>query len=313
MLPVVKNPTGEKIGTASGNVIGKRGGVVDKDGVKLVFPAKAVNRPLHINITSENPSRYYGLIIEKDLQNDVNFCAPMINLHPNGHFFEKPVTLTFYLNVKDFRCDNVVILHGKEALDGKIHWEDITGTSEIDTRNAKVTTEIKGFSLITALLRRTLIRTKDIVARLNIMAFNYAMAALLNVNSNELALLFVSRDVYSEEFYRESETSALVKLKTEGYRELLVRSLDEHEERRIYNRENLKISVRLGEDYKLADSHDNHSFAVDSSVWWNTGHAIKLSLEGTKDVRILCGKISVEGENGHSSERYFCDLGELDC
>ena len=287
--------------------------MVYKDGVRLVFPAKAVNLPLDINITLENPSRYYGLIIEKDLQNDVVFCAPVINLRPNGYFFEKLVTLRFYLNTKDFKCDNVVILHGKEARDGKIHWQDITDTSEIDRRKAKVTTKTKGFSLITALLRLTLIRTKEIVARLNMLAFNYTMAVLLDVNLNELALLFVSQDVYSEEFYRECETSALVQLKAEGYRELLVRSLDEHEERRIYNHENLKVSVCLGEDYKLAHGHDKHSFAVESYVWWNTGHVIKLSLEGTKDVRILCGKISVEGENGHSSERYFCELGELDC
>ena len=312
MFSVLKSPSGEKIGTAYDILIGRRGGVVYKDGVKLVFPP-SINLPLYIKITLENPSKYYGLIIEKDLQNDVVFCAPVINLRPNGYFFEKPVTLTFHLNIKAFKCDSVVILHGKEARDGKIHWKDITDTSEINRRKAKVTTKIKGFSLITALLRLTLIRTKEIVARLNMLAFNYTMAVLLDVNSNELALLFVSRDVYSEEFYRECETSALVQLKAEGYRELLVHSLDEHEERRIYNHENLKVAVRLGEDYKLAHGHDNHSFAVESYVWWNTGHVMKLSLEGTKDVRILCGKISVEGEYGHSSEGYFCELGELDC
>ena len=305
MLPIMKNPTGEKIGKASGIVIGRRGGVVYKDGVKLVFPPKAVNVPLHIKITLENPSRYYGL-------NDVTFCAPMINLSPNGHFFEKPVTLTFDLNTKDFKCDSLVILHGKENKDGNIHWEDITHTSEIDMKKAKVSTKVKGFSLFTALFKPTLIRAKGFLARLNIMEFNYTMAALLNVNSNELALLFVSRDVYSGEFYRESETSALVQLKAEGFREIPVRSLDEHGERRIYNHENLKISVRLGEDYKLANGHDNHSFAVESYVWWSTGHVIKLSLEATKDVRILCGKICVERKDGHSSERYVCELGDLD-
>ena len=313
MFPLVKSPPGEKIGTRSGILIGNRGGVVREDGVKLMFPPKAVVRPLHVKIALENPSRYYGLIIEKDLENDVIFCAPIINLHPNGHFFQEPATLTFYLNIKHFKCDNVVILHGKEAVDGKICWEDITEMSKVNVRKAKVTTTVKGFSFITALLKLTWIRTKEIVTRLNLVAFNYTLAVLLDLNFNKLALLFVSQDVYGEEFYRESETSALVQLKAEGYIELLVRSVDEHEEKRIYNHETLKVSVCLGEDYKPTNGHDNHSFTVDAYSLWNTGHIITLSLEATKDVRILCGKIYVEGEYGHRGEGYFCELGELDC
>ena len=313
MFPYPKSPPEEKIGTSSGILIGSRGGVVCEDGVELVFPPKAVVRPLNVKITLENPSKWHGLIIEKNLENGVIFCAPIINLQPNGHFFKKPATLTFYLNIKHFDCHSVVILHGKEATDGKIYWEDITETSEINMKTAKVTTIVKGFSFITALLKLTLIRTKEIVTRLNLEAFNYTLAVLLDSNCNKLALLFVSRDVYSEEFYRESKTSALVQLKAEGYRELPVCHVDEHGERGIYNHETLKVSVRLGEDYKLAHGHDNHSFTVESKVWWSTGRVIKLPLEGTKDVGILSGKISVKGEYGHRGERYFCELGELDC
>ena len=313
MFPYPKSPPDEKIGTSSGILIGSRGGVVCEDGVELVIPPKAVVRPLNVKITLENPSKWHGLIIEKNLENGVIFCAPIINLQPNGHFFKKPATLTFYLNIKHFDCHSVVILHGKEATDGKIYWLDITETSEINMKTAKVTTKLKGFSFITAFWKRPWIRTKEIFARLNLVAFDYTLAVLLDLNFNTLALLFVSRDVYIEEFYRESETSALVQLKAEGYRELPVRPVDECGERRICNHENIKVSVRLGEDYKLAHGHDNHSFTVESEVWWSTGCVIKLPLEGAKDVRILCGKISVEGESGHRGEGYFRELGELDC
>ena len=306
-----ESQSGTEMNIASA-IITRDGGVVDGYGIKLVCPLGAVDKPVHIKITLEDPSKFYGLIVQKDLENDVIFCGPIINLHPNGHLFQKPVTLTSNLNMEDVRYDHVLILHGKEAIDGKISWEDITHASKIDVKNGEVNIEMKRFSFITALRRMTLIRTKEIVTRLNVWAFNYKLAVLHNMNLDEIALLFVSRDVYGEKFYRECETSALVQLKAEGYRELRIRFLDEHEERRIYNHENLKVAVRLGEDYKVAEGNDNHSFAVESYVWWNTGHVMKLSLEGTKDVRILCGKISVEGEYGHNSKGYFCEPGELE-
>ena len=120
----------------------------------------------------------------------------------------------------------------------------------------------------------------------------------------------MSQDVYHEEFFREHETSALVQLVAEGFREICVRSVDDHEEKRVYNYENLQVSVCLGEDYKLSDIQLN--LVVESSHWWSTGHVLKLPLESTKNVRILCGKINVKGEYGHSIERQFCELGELD-
>ena len=174
-----------------------------------------------------------------------------------------------------------------------------------------VTTEIRGFSMIAALLRLSVIRTKDIVTRLNLFAFSYTMAAMVSAQKNELVLLFVSQDVYNETFYRNHESSALVQLKAQGFTEVQVRSIGEQDEKRIYNSESLQVSICLGEDYKFLDSEScNFHFTVESYVWWNTGHVIKLQLENTKDIRILCGKISVRGQYGHRSERHFCESGK---
>ena len=282
------------------------------EGVKLMCPPGAVDNPVNVTITLVDPSKYCGLLVQKDLENDAIFCAPIISLQPSGHFFNKPLELTSKLTVKSFTRDEVVILHGTEARDGKVVWQDITHNAKIDETHAALTIKTERFSVVAALLRRTYIRTKDIVSRLNLTPFDYTISVLLQDTShpNEIALLFVSQDVYHEKFYREHEKSALVQLVAEGFRELCVRSVDDHEEKRVYNYENLQVSVCLGEDYKLSNSQ--RSLVVESSQWWNTGHVIKLPLESTKDVRILCGKINVKGDYGHSSERHFCELGELD-
>ena len=279
--------------------------------VELVFPPGAVDNPVSVKVTLEDPSKYYGLIAEKDLENDVMFCQPIINLQPNGHSFKKPVTLTTKFNIKHFKSDEILILHGTEARDGKITWQDITHLSKFNETKAEVNIEIERFSVIASLWRLTLIRTKDIVSRLNLLAFNYSMSVLLDENRDKLALLFVSQDVYHEQFYKEHETSALVQLKAEGFRELHVRPANGEKEQRLYNHEKLQISVCLGEDYKLAESQQGNGLVitVEAHVWWNTGRVIKLSLERTRQVRILCGKIIVEGEYGHTSERDFCELG----
>ena len=282
------------------------------EGVRLMCPPGAVDNPVNVTITLVDPSKHCGLLVQKDLENDVMFCAPIISLQPSGHFFNKPVELTSKFEVKNFTRDEVVVLHGTETRNGKVVWRDITHNAKIDETHAALNIKTERFSVIAAFIRRTYIRTKDIVSRLNLVAFNYTISVLLKDSShpNEIALLFVSQDVYHEEFYREHETSALVQLVAERFRELCVRSVDDHEEKRVCNYENLQMSVCLGEDYKLSDSQ--RSLVVESSHWWSTGHVIKLPLESTKDVRILCGKINVKGEYGHSSERQFCELGELD-
>ena len=287
------------------------------ENVKLVCPPGAVDDPVSVKITLEDPSKHYGLIVQRDLENDVMFGTPIINLQPNGLVFKKSVTVTTKLKINDFKRDDVLILHGTEARNGTITWYDITQNSTINETNAEVVIEIGHFSLITALVKLqklTLILTKDIVYRFNFLPFNYMMSALVKKNSvhEELALLFVSQDVYNEQFYREYESSALVQLKAEGFRELRVRSIDRQGEQRVYNSESLQVSVCLGEDYKLADSKQGDvAFKVHSGVWWSTGEVFRRPLEWTQDVRILCGTITVQGSFGHSSERHFCEVGKL--
>ena len=282
--------------------------------VKLVCPPGAVDDPVHLKITLEDPSKYYGLIVQRDLENDVMFGTPIINLQPNGHVFKKPVTVTIKLEINDFKRDDVVILHGREARDGTITWNDITQNATINETNAEVEIEIGHFSLIAVLMKLTLILTKDILYMFNLLPFSYIMSVLVNKNSvhEELALLFVSQDVYNEQSYREHESSGLVQLKAEGFKELHVRSIDRQGEQRVYNSESLQVSVCLGEDYKLTDSKQGDiAFTVNSGVWWNTGEVFRRSLEWSKDARILSGTITVQGSFRHSSERHFCEMGKL--
>lgn len=87
---------------------------------------------------------------------------------------------------------------------------------------------------------------------------------------------------------------------------------DRLDEKRIYNHENLQVSIQLGKDYKLSDSqHRSFSFSVDSFVWWNGGKVIKLPLEWRNEVRYLCGTISVNGENGHEIKKHFSEGGKF--
>ena len=200
-------------------IITSEGGAVRGADVKLMCPQGAVDDPVTVKVTLEDPSKYYGLIVRRDLENDVMFGSPIIKLQPNGHVFKKPVTLTAKLQIENFHSSDVLILHGTEARDGNITWQDITDKSKIDEKNAEVIVEIGHFSVITALKRLQKIiniRTKDIVYRLNVLRFHYTMSVLVNKNSlcEELAVLFVSQDVYNEPFYREHETSALMKLKS---------------------------------------------------------------------------------------------------
>ena len=289
------------------------------EGVKLVFPPGAVDNPLPVEITLEEPSRYYGLIVQKDLENDVMFGAPIINLQPNGYVFKKPVTLATRFNIKNYKCDDILILHGTEAWDGKITWEDMMHNSTlvmIDETNAEVSIKLGNFSLIAFCLRLSLTGKNGIVSRLNSLAFNYKMSVLLNKNNlssmhGELALLFVSQDIYNELLCKDHKTSALEQLKTEGFIELHVRSIGGQEEKRIYNNERLQVSVHLAKECFLADSrHEITGNTVETHVWWNVEKVVKLPLKWTEDLGILCGKISVQGEYGHTSNRHFSERGE---
>ena len=301
------------------STVTSEGGELVGESVKLICPPGAVYNSLSVCVTLEDPSKYYGLLVLKDLENDVMFGAPIISLEPSGHLFFKPLTLVGKFS-GTFNWDDVLILHGSKTEGGKINWQDISHNSKIDEANTELVIEIEHFSII-AILRRlsrsSLLRTKDIVSRLNLQAFNYNLSVLLNKSNpslvrDELALLFDSQGVYNEKFYREDEaSSALMQLKKQGFEKLHVRCSPE--EKGIYNNETLQVNVRLGEDYKLADSQQaTVSFTVHSSEWWHEGKVVRIPLERNKNVTSLCGKVSVRGEYGHKSERNFNERGKID-
>ena len=297
---------------ATSDIITSEGGEVSADGVRLVCPPGAVDNPVYINITLEDPVKYYGLIVQKGLENDIVFASPIVNLQPNGHLFKKPVILTTKIKI-DKGYGGPLVLHGTEARDGKISWQDITQKSTINVEKKELNIEIERFSLIWNLLTLTRIFTKEIVSRLNLSPFNYTMSVLFKENSidHELALVFMSQDIFHEQYYKEHDASALVQLSNDGFK--LLRSADGPTDKRIFNSESLKVSVRLGEDYKLATNQPSClEVTVESHVWWSTGQVIRLPLEAIKDVRILCGRISVEGQYGHTSLYQFCEQGKLD-
>ena len=282
------------------------------EGVKLVCPPGAIERPVTVTVTLEDPAKYCGLLVQNDLENDIMFCAPIINLQPNGHIFKRGVELTVRLKETISSFNEVVILHGKETCLGTIAWEDIThNTIESNETSDEVLITTERFSIIAAFIKRTLILTKDIASRLNLLGFNHSLLVLFNDKSvpHQLAVIFVSEDVENEAFFQEDKTSVLVQLKEEGFREIFIPSVKGEDDQRIYNHEELKVSVSLGEDYKCSSS--DLTVVVESSTWWSTGHAIKLPLESTevKRDKILCGRITVKGKYGNSKERHFCELG----
>ena len=294
------------------------------EGVRLVCPSGAVETPVSVSITLEHPFKYYGLLVQKDLEKDVMFGAPIINLRPNGCFFNKPVTLIAKFEIQGWKFSDVLILHGTEAGLGKITWEDITHGAKTDEASQEVIIELNHFSRIAVLKRRTRIRFKDFVSRLNLHAFHYRLLVLRRGGSlseevrneveDELALLFVSEDVYHEQFYKLQKNSALVQLEKDEFVKLHVTRSETLERRRIRNNENLKVDIHVGEDYKLVDGQqESTQFRVQASIWWNAGKVVRLSLKSKKDVRSLCGAITVQGEYGHISTWHFSEEGKLAC
>ena len=175
---------------------------------------------------------------------------------------------------------------------------------------------IDHFSLIAVLVRLAWFQTKEIATRLNLISFKYMLSVLSkrsrpNLPYYELAFVFMSQDIFREQFYREHDNCALMKLKSDGFEELCCNV--RMESGFIYNNENLQISVQLGEDYKPAsDQQERITFVVDSSVWWSTGHVVKLSLQASgTDAKLLCGRIVSEGQHGHVEEDHFCQQGEF--
>ena len=299
---------------AASGIITSEGGEVSADGVRLVCPPGAVDNPVYINITMEDPVKYYGLIVKRGLENDIVFASPIVTLHPNGHLFKKPLTLTTKIMI-DEGNDGFLVVHGTEGRDGKISWLDISQKSIINVEKKELNIEIERFSLIWNLVTLTRIRAKEIVSRLNLSPFSYTMSVLFKGSSldHELALVFMSQDIFHEPYYKEHDASVLRQLSNNEFKLLL--SADGPTDKRIFNSESLQVSVRLGEDYKLATKQPSTiEVSVESYVWWSTGHLIRLPLEapGIKNVRILCGRISVEGQYGHNSAYQFCEQGRLE-
>ena len=285
------------------------------NGVQLTCPPGAVDNPVRIKLGLEEPYLYCGMVVDNGLQNDVIFATPIINCQPNGQVFKKQVTLTIALDSdkERFTHDALLILHGSQTNKGEITWEDITHNSKLVLEKNELEVEISQFSLIAVLVRLTWLHAKEIVTRFNFMSFKYTLSVLFKTSHQdpfvELTLVFMSQDMYQEEFYREHSDSALTRLKSNGFEE--VGCSVNKDSNYIYNKESLTVSIQLGVDYKLANNQPKQiELSVDSSVWWSTGHVIKLPLQGSStDAKILCGRIVVQGQHGHFRENHFCQLG----
>lgn len=288
--------------------INSEGSKVVGEGVTLVVPPQAVEKPVTISAAFEDPFRYYRLIVQKDLENDVAFAAPIIKLRPNGQVFKIPVKLTTKFTISDFKKTDVTVLHGTEGSAG-ICWEDVTH-SNIDEASEEVTTEVEHFSIQLVLVRRTLIRLKSIGYWLTSLSFHYTLSVLIKKSDEEsmLNLVFMSQDVYNEEFYREhSDTSALVQLKRNGFKELHVPSIDDQHDKCVYNNENLQVSIRLEEPYKLVK---DKLITVRSAVWWATGHVQEIKIDRIIDISAVRVEIKIHRESGHDCFMHFGESGE---
>jgi len=312
----------------SSGLVTSEGGSLSVNGVKLTCPPGAVDDPVTIKLKLQEPQNYYGVIFNHGLENDLTFVAPVINCKPNSQTFKKRVTLTIALDryEKEGSTEALLVLHGTPTTDGRIFWDDVTRDSKFDLEKLELNVEIAQFSLIAIFQRlsssiltgwnRIRFHTNEIVTRLNLIPFKYTLLVLFKSNHQhsrfeDLALMFVSEDVYHEPLNREDLDSTLVQLESDGFEELA--SNVGQDSNYIYNNESLTVSFKLGEDYKPANKKQQSiTFTVDSSVWWSTGHVVKLSLEASDtDDKILCGRIVVEGQHGHVREDHFCQQGEF--
>ena len=307
----------EKPNVESAGLVTSKGGVVDAKDVQVVCPPGAVDNPVTIKITLEEPFRHYGQIVSKGLENDVIFASPIIRLQPNGQQFKKAVSVKTRLRGDMGNIDSYRILHGTQDGEGKIHWEDVTHASKIDLEQKEVTVQIDKFSLVAALMRLTFFPLERVASLLNLLSFKYTMSVLFKNNHpltpyGELSFVFMKQDIYRERFYSKHVHCALKQLKQDGFKEVCF-SVAQESSYPVYDNEYLEVSVHLGEDYKLTESDQNvFGFNVDSSLWQSAGHVVKLSLQGvgSSDVRIVCGRVNLRGQYGHSRDGSFSDSGE---
>ena len=301
----------------SSGIVASRGGSVSVNGVKLTCPHGAVKDPVTVKLKLDEPHKYCGLLIHRGLENVVIFDGHIINCQPNGQIFEKNVMLTISFDkMKRKSPDALLVLHGTPTTEGRIFWEDITCSSKFDLVKKELEVQLTRFSLIALLRRLIWVPAKEILTRLNLISFKYMLSVLYKNNRqhslvDELAVVFMSLESYQEPLYREHGHSALTQLKRNGFEELNSNIIQDRNY--ICNNESLIVSVQLEEDYKLANNQQKCiTLVVDASVWWSTGHAIKLPLQGSgAGTKIICGRIAVQGQCGHVREDHFCQMGEF--
>ena len=283
------------------------------DGVKLVVPPGAVEKPVTISAAFEDPFRYYRLIVQKDLENDIIFAAPIIKLRPSGQVFKIPVKLTTKFTISVSKKTDVIVLHGTEGRDG-ISWQDVTHYSTVDEASEEVTTEMEHFTVRLVLVRRTLISLKSIAYWLTSFSFHYTLSVLMKKSDkgSKLNLVLMSQEFYNEEFYREhSDTSALVQLKRKGFKELDVPSIDGQHDKCVYNSEELQVSIRLEENCKLVDTEERR-ITVQSAVWWARGHVEEVNIDRNIDISVIRVNIKIQRESGQDFLMHFGESGEVD-
>ena len=294
-------------------IINSEGGMMIGDGVKLVVPPGAVEKPLTISAAFEDPFRYYRLIVQKDLENDIVFAAPVIKLRPSGQVFKIPVKLTTKFTISVSKKTDVIVLHGTEGRDG-ISWQDVTHYSTIDDASEEVTTEMEHFTFRLVLVRRTLICLKSIAYWLTSFSFHYTLSVLMKKSDkgSKLNLVLMSQEFYNEEFYREhSDTSALVQLKRKGFKELDVPPIDGQHDKCVYNNEKLRVSICLEENCKLVDTEERR-ITVQSAVWWARGHVEEVNIDRNIDISVIRVNVKIQRENGQDFSLYFGESGEVD-
>ena len=197
----------------SSSIVTSEGGSVSVNGVRLACPPGAVADPVTIKLKLEEPLMDYGLMVTHRLENDVIFATPIMNCQPNGQIFKEDVTLTIAFDSgKGKSPGDFLVIHGTPNADGRTFWEDITHNSEVNLEKGELNVEITRFSLIAVMLRLTWVQTKAIVTRFNFISFKYTLLVLFKSNSpfDELALVFMSQDIYQEQFYREHYDSVLM-------------------------------------------------------------------------------------------------------
>ena len=221
--------------------------------------------------------------------------------------------MTTKFTISDLKKTDVIVLHGTEDGDGT-SWKDVTHFSNIDEASEEVTTEMEHFSTRMVFVRRTLICLKYFGYWLTSFSFHYTLSVLIKKSDEGsiLSLVFLSQDVYNEEFYREhSDTSALVQLKRNGFKELHLTSIGSQHDKCVYNKEKLRVSIRLEENYKSADTKERH-ITVQSKVWWARGHVEEINLDRISDISVVRGNITIHRESRRWCSMHFGESGEVD-